>query len=120
MKKLMLGLGAAAIALTVSTIAEAREVKEIVGYVKTETVVNERDALFNEMDINGDGVVDFKEFQRASRFDNKYAMFKMNDTNNDDLLSLEEFRAFSKHGPARVSHEGKYGTHSNINNRPIQ
>lgn len=119
MKKLMLGLGAAAIALTMATPSFAREVKEVIGYVKTETVINERDTLFNEVDRNGDGVLDFKEFQRKAMFENNYMMFKMNDTNNDNVLDIVEFRNFSKHGPARISENGPSGTHYNFNKRPL-
>lgn len=119
MKKLILTAAVATVAITASAPSFAREVKEIVGYVKTETVINQRDATYAEMDRNGDGMVDFKEFQRKAMFDNNYAMFKMNDTNNDDLLSLEEFRNFSKHGPARVATDGPSGTHYNFNKRPI-
>lgn len=120
MKKLMLGLGVAAIAVTMASPSFAREVKEVVGYVKTETTINERDTLFNEVDRNGDGVLDFKEFQRKAMFENNYAMFKMNDANNDDVLDIEEFRSFSKHGPARVTKKNFSGTNTNINNHPIQ
>lgn len=119
MKKLMLGLGVAAIAVTTASPSFAREVTEVVGYVKTETVINERDALFQEVDRNGDGVLDFKEFQRKAMFENNYAMFKMNDTNNDEVLDVNEFRNFSKHGPARVSEGGPSGTSYNFNKRPI-
>lgn len=48
MKKLMLGLGVAAIAITAATPSFAREVKEIVGYVKTETTYSDRDAEFKK------------------------------------------------------------------------
>lgn len=115
MKKIMLSAAVAAIAITAAAPAFAqREVTNVVGYVKTETIVNSRDALFSKTDKNGDGVISFKEFADASMFENEYAMFKMNDTNNDNVLSLEEFRAFSKQGPARVS-SGPNGTTSNFN-----
>lgn len=120
MKKLMLGLGVAAIAVTAASPSFAQhEVKEVVGYVKTETVVNSRDALFAKTDRNGDGLIDFKEFADASMFDNEYMMFKMNDANNDGYLDIHEFRSFSKHGPARVDNRSSY-TNSNFNKRPMQ
>lgn len=119
MKKLIFAATVAAIAITASAPSFAREVTEVVGYVKTETVISTRDAEFAKADKNGDGVLDFKEFANASMFENEYAMFKMNDTDNDNVLSIEEFRNFSKHGPARVSEDGPSGTHYNFNKRPI-
>ena len=103
MKKLMLGLGVAAIAITAATPSFAREVKQIVGYVKTETTTSNRDAEFHKADTSGDGAINFNEFMAASVFENEYEMFNMNDSNNDELLTIEEFRVFSKSGPARVS-----------------
>lgn len=124
MNKLVLGLGIAALALTVASpsfaneVHKKRNVKEVVGYVQTESVINQRDALFHKTDTSGDGAINFKEFQRAAMFDNNYAMFKMNDTNNDDLLTIDEFRVFSKSGPARVSY-GPAHTNYNFNKTPI-
>lgn len=103
MKKLMLGLGVAAIAVTFAAQVEAREIKQVVGYVETTTTYNDRDAEFKKADTSGDGAINFKEFQAASILENEYEMFKMNDTNNDDLLTLDEFRVFSKSGPAKVA-----------------
>lgn len=103
MKKLMLGLGVAAIAITVSAPSFAREVKQVVGYVETSTTYSNRDAEFHKIDTSGDGAINFNEFQRFALLDNEYEMFKMNDTNNDDLLTIEEYRVFSKSGPAKVS-----------------
>jgi len=103
MKKLMLGLGVAAIAITVSAPSFAREVKQVVGYVKTETTYNDRDAEFRRADTSNDGAINFKEFQAAAILENEYELFNMNDTNNDDLLTIDEFRVFSKQGPARVA-----------------
>lgn len=114
-----LTLGAAVIALTLSMSAPsfAKEVKELVGYVKT-TTINDRDAEFVRMDTSGDGAVNFKEFQKVAILENEYEMFNMNDTNNDDLLSLEEYRVFSKQGPARVS-DGPSRTNYNFNKKPM-
>src|SRR6218665_2649300 len=117
MKKLMLGLGVATIAITVSAPSFAREVKEVVGYVKTETTYNDRDAEFRKADTSGDGAINFNEFMAASVFENEYEMFKMNDTNNDELLTLDEFRAFSKWGPARTA-DGPSMTTYNFNKKP--
>lgn len=104
MKKLMLGLGVAAIALGVSAAPTmAREVIKKVGYIETTTTYNDRDAEFHKIDTSGDGAINFNEFQKFALLDNEYEMFKMNDTNNDDLLTLDEYRVFSKQGPARVS-----------------
>lgn len=114
MKKLMLGLGVAAIAITAAAPSFAREVKEIVGYVKTETTFSNRDAEFRRADTSGDGAINFDEFAAASMFENEYEMFNMNDTNNDDLLTIEEFRVFSKSGPAKVS-SGPSHTNYNFN-----
>jgi len=116
MKKLMLGAAIAALAITASAPSFAREVKEVVGYVKTKAVINERDALFHQIDTSGDGAINFKEFQRHARLSNNYEMFKMNDTNNDDLLTIEEFRAFSKWSPARTA-DGPSMTRFNFNNK---
>lgn len=104
MKKLMLGLGVAAIAITVSAAPSfAREVKKVVGYVETTKVYNDRDAEFHKIDTSGDGAINFNEFQKYALLDNEYEMFKMNDTNNDDLLTIDEYRVFSKSGPAKVA-----------------
>ncbi len=103
MKKLMLGLGVAAIAITASAPSFAREVKQVVGYVKTETTYNDRDAEFHKIDTSGDSAINFKEFQKFAQLENEYEMFNMNDTNNDDLLTIDEYRVFSKQGPARVA-----------------
>lgn len=117
MKKLMLGLGVAAIAVTISAPSEAREVKQVVGYVQTTEVISDRDDAFRKLDTSGDGAINFKEFQRGVVFENEYEMFKMNDTNNDDLLTMDEFHSFSKQGPARVS-DGPSMTNYNFNQRP--
>ncbi len=117
MKKLMLGLGVAAIAIAVSAPSFAREVTEIVGYVKTETTYNDRDAEFRKGDTSGDGAINFKEFQAAAILENEYELFNMNDGNDDDLLSLEEFRNFSKWGPTRTA-DGLSLTNYNFNKKP--
>ena len=103
MKKLM--LSAALVAITFGTAAPsfAREVKEVVGYVKTETTYNDRDAEFQKIDDSKDGAINFKEFQSYALLENEYELFNMNDTNNDDLLTIDEYRVFSKQGPARVA-----------------
>ena len=119
MKKLMLGAAVAAIAITTATPSFAREVKTVVGYVKTETIYNDRDAEFARIDDNHDGVVNFKEFQRNAQLDNEYEMFNMNDGNNDDVLSIEEFRKFSKQGPALTS-SGPNGTYTNFNKPSVR
>lgn len=116
MKNMMLGLGVAAIAITFAAPSFAREVKEVVGYVKTETVINDRDAEFAKADTSGDGAINLNEFMNASMFENEYEMFNMNDTNNDDLLTIDEFRAFSKWGPARTA-DGPSMTSYNFNKK---
>lgn len=117
MKKLMLGLGFATLALTVSAAVEARELKQVVGYVETTETISKRDAAFRRLDTSGDGAINFKEFQKGVILENEYAMFKMNDTNNDDLLTIDEFQVFSKQGPARVA-DGPSMTNYNFNKRP--
>jgi len=114
MKKLMIGAAVAAITFGTAAPSFAREVTNVVGYVKTETVYNDRDAEFAKADENHDGNLSFKEFQKAALLDNEYEMFKMNDTNNDGILSLDEFRKFSKQGPARVGGQAN-GTITNFN-----
>jgi Ca2+-binding EF-hand superfamily protein len=116
MKKLMLGLGVAAIAITAAAPSFAREVKQVVGYVETTTTYSDRDAEFKKADTSGDGALNFKEFMAASMFENEYEMFNMNDTNNDDLLTIDEFRVFSKQGPARVA-SGPSMTNYNFNKK---
>ncbi len=116
MKKLMLGLSVAALAITVSAPSFAREVKQVVGYVKTETTLNDRDAEFHKIDTSADGAINFKEFQRYALLENEYELFNMNDTNNDDLLTIDEYRVFSKQGPARVA-EGPSMTNFNFNKK---
>lgn len=117
MKKYMLGLGVAAIAVTMSAPSFARELKQVVGYVETTATYNDRDAEFRKADTSGDGAINFKEFQAASMFENEFEMFDMNDTNDDQLLTIEEFRNFSKFGPARVS-TGPAMTTYNFNQKP--
>ncbi len=119
MKKLMLGAAIAALAITVSAPSLAREIKEVVGYVKTETTYSDRDAEFAKADTSGDGALNLKEFMAASMFENEYEMFNMNDTNNDDLLTIDEFRVFSKWGPARTA-DGPSMTHYNFNKPGVQ
>lgn len=119
MKKLMLGLGVAAIAITVAAPSFAREVTNVVGYVKTETIINDRDAEFSKIDTSGDGAINFKEFQKYALLENEYEMFKTNDTNNDDLLTIEEYRVFSKSGPAKVAN-GLSLTNYNFNRSGIK
>jgi Ca2+-binding EF-hand superfamily protein len=116
MKKLMLGLSVAALAITVSAPSFAREVKQVVGYVKTEKTYNDRDVEFHKVDTSGDGAINFKEFQNGSILENEYELFNMNDTNNDDLLTIDEFRVFSKQGPARVA-GGPSMTNYNFNKK---
>ncbi len=118
MKKLIFTLGVAAVAITFAAPSEAREVKQLVGYVETTTTYSDRDAEFHKMDVNHDGVANFKEFQNAAILSNEYEMFKMNDTNNDGVLSIEEFRDFSKFGPAREA-SGNGRTYYNFNNKPV-
>jgi Ca2+-binding EF-hand superfamily protein len=117
MKKLMLGFGVAAIIITAASPSFAREVKEIVGYVKTETTYNDRDAEFHKADKSGDGAINFGEFQNAAVLENEFEMFDMNDTNDDQLLTIEEFRNFSKFGPARTA-DGPSMTSYNFNQKP--
>lgn len=119
MKKLMLAATVAAVAVTAAAPSFAREVTEVVGYVKTETTYSTRDAEFHDADKNGDGVMDLKEFMNASMFENEYEMFKMNDANNDDLLSIDEFRVFSKWGPQRGT-DGPARTTYNFNKPGVQ
>ncbi len=119
MKKLMLGLGVAAIAITVAAPSFAREVRKVVGYVNTETIYNDRDAEFRRADTSGDGALNFNEFQRAALLQNEYEMFVANDSNNDDLLTIEEFRVFSKSGPAKVA-TGNSMTKYNFNRAGIK
>jgi hypothetical protein len=117
MKNLMLGLGVAAIAIAVAVPSYAREVKEVVGYVKTETTYNDRDAEFHKADKSADGAINFSEFQNAAVLENEFEMFDMNDTNDDQLLTIEEFRNFSKFGPARTA-SGPSMTSYNFNQKP--
>lgn len=127
MKKLMLGVAAITMAVVSGAPAFANEhgkktheVTEVVGYVKTETVISTRDAEFAKADKNGDGMLSFKEFADASMFENEYMMFKMNDANNDGVLDIHEFRNFSKQGPQRVKKSfSRSGTNDNLSATPI-
>ncbi len=104
MKKFTLLMSATIVALSfgAASTAQAREVTEIVGYVKTtETIVPVRDNEFAEMDKNQDGVVTFKEFQDGVILEHEYEIFKLNDINNDGVLSLDEYRKFSKFPPRK-------------------
>ena len=118
MKKLMLGAAIGVTALTFAAPSFAREVTEVVGYVKTETTLNDRDAEFHKIDESGDGAINFKEFQKHALLENEYEIFDMNDTNNDQLITIDEYRVFSKHGPARVSN-GPEMTRYNFNNKGV-
>ena len=115
MKKLMLGVAAAAVAVTFSAPSFAREVTEVVGYVKTTTVIHDRDAEFAQIDESRDGAINFKEFQKAAMLENEYEIFNMNDNNKDQLLTIDEWRDFSKTGPSR--NNAGYNT-SNFNRKP--
>jgi hypothetical protein len=96
------------VALTVvSAPAMAREVKEIVGYKET-VVVPSKDGNFVKMDVNGDNVVNFKEFQRAASLENEYAIFTRIDVNQDKLVSVDEYRAFDRTKGPRVSKSDGY------------
>jgi hypothetical protein len=119
MKKLMLGAALAALVVTVSAPSFAREVKEIVGYVKTETTYSDRDAEFAKADTSADGALNFKEFQAASILENEFELFDMNDANDDQLLTLDEFRVFSKWGPQRTA-AGPSMTSYNFNKPGVQ
>ena len=119
MKKLMLGVAALTMAVTFSAPSFAREVTEVVGYVKTEHYISERDSLFAKVDENRDGAINFKEFQNAALLENEYEIFKMNDTNNDELLTLDEYRVFSKWGPERAA-DGPAQTSFNFNKPGVQ
>ena len=120
MKKLTLMLGASAMIAGFAATADAREVKKVVGYVKTETTYSDRDAEFHKYDTSGDGAINFKEFERAALLDNEYEIFKMNDTNNDDLLTIDEYRVFSKWGPERSADNGPSQTRYNFNRPGVQ
>lgn len=115
MKKLMLGTALGVMAVTFAAPSFAREVTEVVGYVKTETIINDRDAKFREIDESGDGAINFKEFQKHALLNNEYEIFDMNDTNNDQLITIDEYRVFSQFGPPRNS-EGPTRTTYNFNN----
>lgn len=115
MKKLMLGVAAVTMAVTFSAPSFAREVTEVVGYVKTEHYISERDNEFARVDENRDGVINFKEFQKDAMLENEYEIFNMNDNNGDELLSLQEWREFSKTGPSR--NNAGFNT-SNFNQKP--
>jgi Ca2+-binding EF-hand superfamily protein len=115
MKKLMLGVAAVTMALTLSAPSFAREETRVVGYVNTETYISDRDNEFARIDDNKDGVISFKEFQRHAMLENEYEIFNMNDNDKDKVLSLQEWRDFSKTGPSR--NDGGYNT-SNFNKRP--
>lgn len=115
MKKLILGVAAVTMAVTFSAPSFAREVTEVVGYVKTEHYISERDNEFARVDENRDGVINFKEFQKDAMLENEYEIFNMNDNNGDELLSLQEWREFSKTGPSR--NNAGFNT-SNFNQKP--
>ena len=115
MKKLMLGVAAVTMAVTFSAPSFAREVTEVVGYVKTEKFIGDRDNEFRSIDTSGDGAINFNEFQRAAMLENEYEIFNMNDNNKDQLLSIEEWRDFSKTGPSR--NNAGFNT-SNFNKKP--
>lgn len=127
MKRLLLGTAIVALVGIVTTPSFAagsqkkpsHRVNEMVGYVETDTVVNDRDAEFRKIDTSGDGAINFKEFQRYALLDNEYEMFKMNDTNNDDLLTIDEYRVFSKWGPERVAY-GPGQTTYNFNRSGVE
>lgn len=128
MKKLMMTMSAATLALVAASPAFAAEahsntphtVTEVVGYVKTETTISTRDAEFAKADKNGDGILSFKEFADAAMLENEYMMFNMNDTNNDGVLDISEYRSFSKQGPARIKKSfSRSGTNDNISEKPI-
>lgn len=127
MKKLMLGAAVLAIGTVAASPSFANEpakkqtrtVTDVVGYVKTETTYNDRDAEFMKFDVSGDGAINFREFQNAALLENEYEIFNMNDTNNDELLTIDEYRVFSKWGPERAA-DGPAQTSFNFNKPGVQ
>ncbi len=75
--------------------AEKKEVTELVGYKETLTVVvPTKDAWFSDMDRNGDGVVNFREFANKAQLDNEYEIFLEIDADRSKTIDLAEYRAY--------------------------
>lgn len=84
--------------------SKMRTVTELVGYEETITiVVPTKDTQFMKLDINGDGEVDFKEFQRGAMLDNEYEIFTKIDVDRNKQLSMDEYRAFEKTKGQRIT-----------------
>jgi len=114
MKKLAIGLSAAALALTGTAFAAHHE-----GRIKPDSngdgVVTRDEsqshalAMFAKLDVNNDGLLDTadRELRREQR---REKMFAKLDSNNDGSISQDEFMAFEgpgKHGKAMGKPDGE-------------
>lgn len=72
-----------------------KTVTEVVGYNETITyAVPEKDIIFVNMDRDGDGVLNWKDFRDSVQMDDEYGTFLRMDKNGDGVISLNEYRIF--------------------------
>ncbi len=71
-------------------------VTEVVGYNETVTYsVPGKDAIFAEMDRDGDGVLNWKDFRDSVQMDDEYGTFIRMDKSGDKLVDINEYREFN-------------------------
>lgn len=95
---LMLAVSMPALAETVKVNPDGtKTVTEVVGYEETvQFVVPGKDAIFANMDRDGDGVLNWKDFRDSVQMDNEYEVFLKMDKNGDKTIDLNEYREFDK------------------------
>lgn len=119
MKKYVLALPLCLIALTQAGGAQAGDTKgnwHASGYHHTNA--------FQKMDMNGDGIVNFKEFQKHAQLDNEYARFVRFDADKSGGISHQEYMNVNQ-VPAGIyadGHDAAYrernGVRFNFNLKP--
>lgn len=79
--------------------AEARPIKterELIGYKVTTIEAPSKREVFSGIDTNRDGLIEWKEFQRAAMLNDEYNTFITIDKNGDGTLDVDEYSAFDK------------------------
>ncbi len=101
--KLMFAVLPLALAVSLPAMAETvthnpdgtKTVTEVVGYKETTTYsVPGKDAIFADMDRDGDGVLNWKDFRDSVQMDDEYGTFIRMDKNGNKVVELNEYREF--------------------------
>lgn len=95
LKTTLLGTALLAVIAAPSFAAEVKktkEIKELVGYNVTETkeYIGPYAKAFKKMDKDGNGLVNFKEYQARANVDNEYEMFSLIDKDQSKTITIEE------------------------------